>query len=119
MFSASTLRLVGPSSQNGTGRLEVYHKGQWGTVCDDSWDINDAKVVCQELGYKYAVRAIGGNDISSGSGQIWLDNVGCTGNEKSLSHCSHRGWGVNDCSHSEDAGVECSLSGMVRSLHSI
>ena len=93
--------------------MEIFHKGQWGTVCDDSWDINDAKVACQELGYKYAVRAIGGGDVPSGTGQVWLDNVLCSGTEKSLSQCSHRGWGTHDCSHSEDAGVECSLTGKV------
>ena len=106
------IRLQGPSSANGTGRVEVFYHGQWGTVCDDSWDINDAHVVCRELGYKYA-RAIRSGGASVGSGRIWLDEVNCDGNEESLSGCSHGGWGDEDCSHSEDAGVECFNTGLL------
>ena len=98
-----------PSRVN--GRVEVFYKDQWGTVCDDSWDIKDANVVCRQLGYEYAVRALQGSDVPDGSGQIWLDDVHCTGNEKNLSSCSHGGWGNHNCDHSEDAGVECSSTG--------
>ncbi|XP_028403522.1 scavenger receptor cysteine-rich type 1 protein M130-like, partial [Dendronephthya gigantea] len=79
-----TVRLQGPSSFNGTGRVEVRHNGQWGTICDHNWDINDARVVCRQLGYSSALRALRGGQVPSGSGQIWLDEVGCTGNEQNL-----------------------------------
>ena len=105
------VQLRGQSSRYGTGRVEVFYNATWGTVCDDSWDINDAKVVCRELGYKNATKALQWYSVPDGSGQIWLDNVDCTGNEESLSTCPHRGWGVHNCWHFEDAGVECPSTG--------
>ena len=106
-----SLRLQGPSSEKGTGRVEIFANGRWGTICDDQWDINDAKVVCRQLGYKNAVRALQGSNVPNGTGQIWLNNVVCNGNERSLATCSHAGWGDHKCSHNEDAGVECSPPG--------
>ena len=112
------MRLKGPLSANGTGRVEVFYGGRWGTVCDDTWDINDAVVVCRQLGYKYVIQALGkGSYVLSGSGQIWLDNVNCTGSESNLTSCTHDGWGIHKCGHDKDVGVECSSTGnMVKAL---
>jgi hypothetical protein len=94
--------------------VEVFYNGQWGTVCDDSWDINDATVVCRQLGYPYTLRALQGYQVEDGTGQIWLDNVACNGGEQNLTSCLHNGWGRHNCRHSDDAGVECSLTGKNR-----
>ncbi len=103
-----SLRLQGPLSANGTGRVEIFYQGQWGTICDDSWDINDARVACRQLGFLNAVRALQGGSVPDGSGRIWLDQVVCNGSEPRLTRCLHNAWGNHDCSHPEDAGVECS-----------
>ena len=90
------------------GRVEVYYSGQWGTVCDDSWSINDANVACRQLGFAYALAANCCAAFGQGSGSILLDELACTGSESSLTSCLHSGLRSHDCSHSEDAGVVCS-----------
>uniref|UniRef100_A0A8C0G646 Soluble scavenger receptor cysteine-rich domain-containing protein SSC5D n=1 Tax=Chelonoidis abingdonii TaxID=106734 RepID=A0A8C0G646_CHEAB len=103
------LRLVnGPSLC--AGRVEVLHNRQWGTVCDDSWDITDAGVVCRQLDCGTALSAPGGARSGPGSDRIWLDDVHCTGTEAALSDCRARPWGENNCNHREDVGVVCSDS---------
>lgn len=110
-FTDNAIRLKGPLSSSGKGRVEVYHNGRWGTICDDSWDIKDANVACRQLGYVQAVRQLVGSQVPDGTGQIWLDDVNCRGSEQSLASCRHNGWGSHNCGHHEDAGVECSSTG--------
>ncbi|XP_041464645.1 deleted in malignant brain tumors 1 protein-like isoform X2 [Lytechinus variegatus] len=104
------VRLVDGPTPN-EGRVEIFHDGLWGTVCDDSWDVNDARVVCRQLGYSGDVLARSYAHYGQGSGPIYLDDVDCTGSESSLMYCSNRGWGIHNCVHSEDAGVFCDFIG--------
>ena len=106
LFTA-TIRLAhGPTEYDGI--VEVYHNGEWGTVCDIGWDLNDAQVVCNQLGLD-KVAAIRNYTFyrQNMSGRIWLSNLNCTGTELNITNCSHNGWGIESCSHSEDAGVHC------------
>ncbi|NXO55286.1 DMBT1 protein, partial [Aramus guarauna] len=101
------VRLVNYGSRC-AGRVEVFHNKQWGTVCDDSWDLLDAEVVCRQLDCGRALSAPGGGQFGRGDGIIWMDETNCTGTESTLSTCWARPWGINNCYHGEDAGVVCS-----------
>ena len=86
----------------------MLYNNIWGTVCDDSWDLHDARVVCRQLGFAGVISAPGSARFGPGSGQIWLDNVACSGSESSLVDCRRSSWGIHNCGHSEDASVICS-----------
>ncbi|KAG9267932.1 neurotrypsin-like [Astyanax mexicanus] len=109
------LRLVG-GEEDFEGRVEVYHDGRWGSICDDQWDDMDAEVVCRQLGLGGIPKAWSWAHFGQGSGPIQLDAVQCTGNELSLDECPHSGWEKHNCDHMEDAGVSCNpyTDGVVR-----
>ena len=109
--SSGNIRLVGWTIEY-EGRVEIWYNSQWNTVCDDNWDLNDANVVCQQLGYRTAVTAQHGAHFGQGSGQILLDDLQCTGAEASLLQCPHGGINVHNCDHSADASVTCELIGI-------
>ncbi|XP_067321128.1 scavenger receptor cysteine-rich type 1 protein M130-like [Anolis sagrei] len=113
----SDLRLSGTSPCS--GRVEVFHNDAWGTVCDAGWDLQDAQVVCRQLGCGNASKALGGAHYGQGSGPIWMENINCTGEEASLKECQKGSWGEQNCSHSQDASVECSAdeSSLEVSIH--
>ena len=96
----------GDNSNNAEGRVEIFYNGEWGTVCDDSWDDIDATVVCKQLGFLSGY-ALEGFRVEDGHGQIHMDDVRCETHMTSLSSCDFNGWGRHDCGHDEDAGVSC------------
>ena len=106
-----TVRLVNGSTIY-EGRVEVHHNGVWGTVCDYGWDLHDAQVVCSQLGFGKAIAAEHNAFYGEGTGQIWLDNLNCVGNEEIIENCSHTGWNSYYaryiCSHGDDVSVRCS-----------
>lgn len=91
-----------------TGRLEVLHDQQWGSVCDNDWDMEDAKVVCRHLGCGAPISAPGWARFGRGYDPIWLETVSCQGTEAALTECRTQMWGTHSCHHGEDASVVCS-----------
>ena len=105
------IRLVGGTNSSTVynGRVEIRQaQGNWGTICDDSFDNRDALVICRMLGYKYG-RSIASTHFGQGTGDIFMDDVNCAGNESNILACGYSGWGRHNCNHREDVGVECSL----------
>ena len=106
---SAALRLVGGATPR-EGRIEVFDASsmKWGTVCDDLWNQNNAKVVCRHLGFNDPM----GSDYSTkrfgaGTGVIGLSNVDCDGVENSLLDCRAQKWNMNQCTHTQDIGVVC------------
>ncbi|XP_034151038.1 antigen WC1.1-like [Esox lucius] len=108
-LAAEEIRLVNGSSRC-SGRVEVLYEGQWGRVCGQNWDINDANVVCVQLGCGRAKSVLDSAQLGhrGGGGTTWLDNVGCRGNESYLTECSHGGLKHQDCFQAKDAIAVCS-----------
>ena len=103
-----SIRLVGGNTLL-EGRVEVFLLGQWGTVCDNYWDLADATVVCRQLGYLRAVEAPRSAIFGAGSGPSWYYRMYCTGSERRLTECSKSNSNFGSaCPHSQDAGAVCS-----------
>ena len=88
--------------------MEVFYSGTRGKVCDDSWNLTDADVVCRELGFERAGKAYVSATFQQGNSTIWMDHVECTGKERSLTECRHNVSGKpNYDDHSKNVGVVC------------
>ncbi|XP_051976523.1 deleted in malignant brain tumors 1 protein-like isoform X2 [Xyrauchen texanus] len=104
--TAALVRLVNGSSSC-SGRVEVFYNLQWGTVCHDDWDLDNAIVVCRELGCGRATEAKKNAYFGQGSGPIWMNKFHCVNTENTLMTCQADNWGSTSCGHDKDAGVIC------------
>ena len=87
-FFTVPVRLAGINGANYAGRVEVFYEGKWGKICRNEWDINDAKVVCRQLGFQSALAEFIGMDTKDENISIAMSNVACTGQESVLVSCS-------------------------------
>ena len=89
--------------------MEVYVDGQWGTICEDWWNLADGVVACQQLGYGTVYDTL--RQLPFGANEnlpILLDNINCGGLEDRLQNCAAIvGNTSHNCDHSKDAGLVC------------
>jgi len=86
-------------------RVEVFHDGEWGTVCSNGdWGVEEAQVVCANLGCQGVASGI--SNFGGGLGKNWIENVECVGTEDYITQCNGE-WGEDNCQHDMDAGVCC------------
>ena len=120
--SDGDVRLV-DGSVDYEGRVEVCINRVWGTVCSTThrsaysyrirWDVNEAKVVCRQLGHQELGATVytSSSTFGSGIGPVFLSDLGCTGSEANLLKCRHSNFiqlGTSDyCAHSRDVGLKC------------
>jgi len=81
----------------------VYHLGQWGTICNRSFENADAQVACRILGFAGGVPVW----APDGTGKIWMEGAQCVGHETNFKDCNQRGWEKHGCDHEMDVGIEC------------
>lgn len=103
------------STVMGAGRLEFFHDGKWGSVCNINFEESAAAVACKKLGFSSGLPI--GHALfvgySMSSGPIQIANIDCNGSEESLTECSfgHNGdgqFGANNCEHFQDVALMCS-----------
>uniref|UniRef100_H0ZBS7 SRCR domain-containing protein n=1 Tax=Taeniopygia guttata TaxID=59729 RepID=H0ZBS7_TAEGU len=105
------VRLAG-SSGRCAGRVEVYSGGSWSSVCQEGWELQDAAVVCRELGCGTALEAPSRARFGAGTGPLWPYVPDCSGSEESLWECGRTE--RRECGRGGGAGAVCSEQLSVR-----
>lgn len=116
---------VFPNGQSQTGRLEMYHRSRWGTVCDDVTPParHVAMAACNQLGLhgRSTFGCLTGecNRVIPGNVAVLYGNMSCTGRESALRECSYiSGLERTSCpsDNSRDLMIQCEpkLNGTIR-----
>ncbi|XP_072123052.1 scavenger receptor cysteine-rich type 1 protein M130-like [Mobula birostris] len=90
-----------------SGRVEVLHADEWGTLCDEYFSLEVASVVCEQLQCGAVKTTPKNASFGEGKGPLWKDNYRCLGNESRLADCPVSAWSQNICSHENDASLIC------------
>ena len=91
------------------GNVQVYSNGTWQAVCDDAWDINDANVVCNQIGFTNATHYYRNSYFGRVNSSFSMFDVQCNGNESRIQDCPHNISTSTSCGQNNIAGVECKL----------
>ena len=57
------------------GRVEVKRNGEWGTICDDGFDVPEGNIVCRRLGYGTVKKILGRGGYGHGVGKIHFTQI--------------------------------------------
>ena len=106
LFIECKLRLSDGSYEwNWDGTVYVRIRGEWRGVCQESFDMKDARVTCRQMGYEDALDFRGHEGV--GSDKYWLSNLDCSGDEERLCECPSNGIGQENCTGYMGVGVIC------------
>lgn len=113
--SADILHALVPVRLNGAnidygGRVEVFYRGRWGKICRNEWDLNDAKVICKQLGFKVALAEFVGSDVKDEEVPFLMSKVSCTGGESGLTSCKRTDGEYDECIDDKGAQAICEPS---------
>ncbi|XP_052763243.1 scavenger receptor cysteine-rich type 1 protein M160-like [Mya arenaria] len=105
----STVRLLNGTSER-SGRVEVFHQGEWGTICADDFDNDDADVVCRKAGIRlWNASVLTGSTFGRGNLSNIINSTNCTGQEWDLSACKSSPWQESSCNGTDVASVNCKV----------
>ena len=110
------VRLNGTGSSATEGFVEAFDttKSQWSYICDNSFDVFDAHVICTMLGHTTAIEAIANSarfyGPASSDSFFTLDNLDCDGSETSVFDCELSSEITEHCDASKIAGIKCAKS---------
>ena len=97
------MRLSGAKAKYG-GRVEVFYRRRWGKICRTKWDINDAEVVCKQIGFRGALAEfMTGMNTTDEDIPVVMSDIACTGQESVLAQCNRLD-GEHKCP--EDIGAQ-------------
>ena len=94
-----------------SGRLEVYHEGQWGSVCSHKFHYPEANVACRMMGYSSAVQVFTNTESEyddTVDNKIVLSQLTCDGTESHLSDCDYSHSAARGCQGGKAVYLECS-----------
>ena len=91
------------------GRLEYYYEGEWATVCGNGWSQTHAQVACTQIGIPFVQEVRSDFPAGSSSHIVMVTDVTCNGEELRFSNCSGNVSSAQDCEHSMDIGITCTV----------
>ncbi|XP_052771199.1 scavenger receptor cysteine-rich domain superfamily protein-like [Mya arenaria] len=98
------VRLFGGQSEM-EGRVEIKSMDIWGTICKDGFDMKEADVICNMIGFPPAQAVYLNGEYGAGTGPIFVDDLSCDSSDTHINNCSYVTY--DDCLHLHDVGVKC------------